>query len=94
MRTLAVLKCWLAGDAFDPDRFFATIQSGRYEWVDLERLIRKDRRPQVEAVITGCVEGYRFLENLAADEAELTKDAYRQRQDLFDQIAKRLSTPA
>jgi len=42
-------------------------------------------------VITGCVEGYRFLKNLAADEAELAKDPCRRRQELFDRIVKRLS---
>jgi predicted nucleotidyltransferase component of viral defense system len=94
VRTLTVLKCWLVGDTFDPDRFFANIQSGRYEWEDLARLIRKGRRPQAETVITGCVEGYHFLENLAADEAELATDSYRQRQELFGRIVKRLSTPS
>jgi len=93
VRTLAILKCWLAGDAFDPDRLFATIQSGRYEWGDLVRLIRKDRRPQAETVIAGCIQGYRFLKNLTADEAELATDPYRRRQDLFDRIVKRLSMP-
>jgi len=34
-KAVAVLKCWLVGDTFDPDRFFATIQSSRYEWGDL-----------------------------------------------------------
>lgn len=45
-------------------------------------------------MITGCVEGYHFLENLAADEAELATDPYRQRQELFGRIVERLSTPS
>lgn len=94
VRTLAVLKCWLVGDTFDPDRFFANIQSGRYEWGDLVRLIRKDRRPRAEMVITGCIQGYHFLQSLAADEVELTMDPYRQRQELFNRIVKRLPTPS
>lgn len=50
VRTLAVLKCWLVGDTFDPDRFFANIQSGRYEWEDLARLIRKACPELVEGI--------------------------------------------
>ena len=62
VRTLAVLKCWLVRDSFDPDRLFANIESGRYEWGDLARLVHKDRRPDAETVIKGCLEGYRFLQ--------------------------------
>ena len=91
VRTLAVLKCWLVGDAFDPDRLLANIQSGRYEWGDLARLVRKDRRPDAETVIGRCVEGYRFLEDLSADEAELAADPYCQREDLLNQAVKRLT---
>ena len=91
VRTLAVLKCWLVGDSLDPDRLFANIESGRYEWDDLARLVRKDRRPEAEAVIKGCLEGYRFLQELTTDEAELATDPYRRQQDLFDKIAEGLS---
>ncbi|HID61520.1 MAG TPA: hypothetical protein EYP49_02060 [Anaerolineae bacterium] len=91
VRTLAVLKCWLVGDPFDPDRFFANIRSGRYEWGDLTRLIRRDRRPETETVIAGCMEGYRFLQDLSPYEAELAKDPHQRRKDLFESILKGLS---
>jgi len=94
VRTLAVLKCWLVGDPFDPDRFFANIRSGRYEWGDLARWIRRDSRPETETVIAGCMEGYRFLRDLSLDEAELAKDSYQRRKDLFESIRKGLSPPS
>lgn len=94
VRTLAVLKCWLVRDPFDPDRFFANIRSGRYEWGDLRQLIRRDRRPETETVIARCVEGYRFLRDLSPDEAKLAKDAYQRRKDLFEAIRKGLSPPS
>ena len=91
VRTLAVLKCWLVGDSFDPDRFFANIRSGRYERDDLTRLIRKDRRPEAEMVITGCMEGYHFLRDLSPDEVELAKDPHQRWKDLFENILRGLS---
>jgi len=91
---MAVLKCWLVGDPFDPDRFFANIRSGRYEWGDLTRLIRRDRRPETEMVIAGCMEGYRFLRDLSPEEAELAKDPHQRRKDLFENIRKGLSPPS
>jgi len=91
VRTLAVLKCWLVGDSFDPHRFLANIQSGRYEWGDLARLVRSDHRPRAETVIQRCLEGYRFLQDLTTHEVELAMDPYRRQQHLFHKIAKGLS---
>jgi predicted nucleotidyltransferase component of viral defense system len=90
VRTLAVLKLWLADDTFDPSRFFTNLESERYDWSDLGRLVRRDRRPETRMVITGCLEGYGFLRNLSADEAELTGDPHRRRRDLYERIVQRL----
>jgi len=90
VRTLAVLKLWLADDAFDPNRFFTNLESERYDWSDLGRLVRRDRRPETRAVITGCLDAYGFLRNLSADEAELTGDLHRRRRDWYERIVQRL----
>lgn len=90
VRTLAVLKLWLAEDAFDPERFLTNLGSERYNWSDLGRLVRRDRRPQAQAVVAGCLKSYSFLRNLSADEAELTVDPHRQRRDLYERIVQRL----
>jgi len=57
VRTLAILKCWLVRDSFDPDRLFANIESGRYEWGDLARLVRKGQRPVAEGYLQHLVLG-------------------------------------
>jgi hypothetical protein len=90
VRTLAVLKLWLVGDAFDPDRFFSDLESERYDWSDLVRLVRRDRRPETQAVITGCLDSYGFLRNLSTDELELARDRHRQRGDLYERIVQGL----
>ena len=90
VRTLTVLKLWLAGDTFDPERFFTGLGSKRYNWGDLARLVRRDRRPETRAVIAGCLEGYAFLRNLSAKELELAKDPHRRRTDLYRQIVREL----
>ena len=85
-----MLKLWLVGDAFDPDRFFTSLESERYDWSDLMRLVRRGRRPETEAVVTSCLDGYGFLRNLSADELELAEDPHRRRQDLYERIVQRL----
>ncbi len=90
VRTLTMLKLWLVGDVFDPDHFFTSLESERYDWSDLTRLVRRDRRPDAETVISSCLDGYGFLHSLSTDEAELTKDSHRQRQDLYERIVQGL----
>jgi len=88
VRNLAVLKLWSASDTFDPDRFFTGLESERYDWSDLTRLVRRDRRPEPRTVIARCLDGYSFLRNLSADEAELARDAHRRRRDLYQRIVR------
>ncbi len=91
VRTLAVLKLWSVGDAFDPDRFFNNLASGRYEWSDMARLVRRDRRPETKAVVASCLNSYDFLRNLSPDELELAKDTHQRRRGLYEQIVHGLS---
>jgi predicted nucleotidyltransferase component of viral defense system len=92
VRTLAVLKLWLVGDVFAPERFFAGLESERYDWGDLARLVRRDRRPESGAMIAGCLDSYGFLRDLSADESELTKDPHRRRGDLYERIVQGLKS--
>jgi len=88
VRTLTVLKLWVVGDAFDPDRFFDGLVSERHDWSDLMRLVRRDRRPESGTIIAHCLDGYGFLRNLSTDEMELTKDPHRRWLDLYERIAQ------
>lgn len=76
VRRIAVLKCWETLYAFEPEAFLASLPSGRYDWSDLGRLIRRDRQPEPDEVIRGVQEGYKFLAKLTADEADLASDPY------------------
>jgi len=90
VRTLTVLKLWLVGDVFDPDRFFTGLESERYDWSDLVRLVRRDRRPETKMVITACLDAYGFLRNLSPDESELAGDPHRRLQDLYERVVQGL----
>lgn len=89
VRTLAVLKLWLVGDTFNPDRFFTRLESGQYDWSDLVRLVRRSRRPGTGTVVTSCLDSYGFLRNLSPDESELAEDPHRRR-DLYERIVQGL----
>lgn len=58
----------------------------------LTRLIRRDRRPETEAVIAGCMGGYRFPRDLSPYEAELVKDPCQRRKDLLESALKGAET--
>jgi len=90
VRALVVLKLWSVGDTFDPERFLPGLASERYDWGDLARLLRRDRRSETKAVVASCLSDYGFLRGLAPDEMELAQDPHRRRQDLFQQIVQRL----
>jgi hypothetical protein len=69
-----------------PEHFFTNLESGRYDWSDLGRLVQRSRRPETGAVVTSCLDGYGFLRGLSPDEVELSRDSHRQRRDLYERI--------
>jgi len=68
--------------------------------------VRKDQRPETEAVIKGCLEGYRFLQELTTDEAEMapihtaanriysTRSQMRDKIEELEELAMRARTEA
>lgn len=88
MRTLAVLKLWSAEDTFDPERFFASLAAAHYNWDDLARLVRRDRRVNVQAVIATCLDAYGFLRNLSPDELILAQDTHQRRREVYAQVVQ------
>ncbi|MFC1521900.1 nucleotidyl transferase AbiEii/AbiGii toxin family protein [Elusimicrobiota bacterium] len=77
VRALTVIKCWNVRDSFDPDRFFARLKSGKYDWDDLRQLVRKSERISPEKMISVCEKRYQFLRNLSEAEKRLAADAKR-----------------
>ncbi|MCI0333989.1 MAG: nucleotidyl transferase AbiEii/AbiGii toxin family protein [Planctomycetes bacterium] len=76
VRRLAVIKLWQARDIFDPDKFFARIQQkDKYDWNDLQRLVRGTTRLDAGQIIAQTVSGYQFLGQLTGEEIDLAADA-------------------
>ncbi|MCB4756091.1 MAG: nucleotidyl transferase AbiEii/AbiGii toxin family protein [Elusimicrobia bacterium] len=87
VRTLAVIKCWNARDAFDPARFFQRLRSGKYDWDDLRQLVRKSEKIDPERIISTCENRYQFLRSLSEGEKRLMADAKRHQ---FEGLPRRL----
>jgi hypothetical protein len=76
VRALAVLKLWNSGGpGLDYERFRARIMDGGdYDLGDLENLLRKDQRPDLDAMMRRVVEAFRFLSELTDRERTLAED--------------------
>ncbi len=75
LKTLVVLKCWNARDPFDAEKLFETIRTAKYDWDDLQRLVRRDQCPPQEKVIRRVLENYDFLRDLEEDHLKIVKDS-------------------
>lgn len=100
VRRLAVIKLWQARDIFDTEKFFAGIQQkDKYDWNDLQRLVRATTRLDADQIIAQTVSGYQFLGQMTVGEIALAGDAKAHRQStLHDELAascnRRLTTGA
>ncbi|MEX0641166.1 MAG: nucleotidyl transferase AbiEii/AbiGii toxin family protein [Pirellulales bacterium] len=100
VRRLAVIKLWQARDVFDPAQFFARIkQKDKYDWNDLQRLVRSRTQLDGDQIIAQTVSGYQFLNELTVGEIVLAGDAKAHRQnsvrdDLWASCNRRLATGA
>jgi predicted nucleotidyltransferase component of viral defense system len=90
VRRLAVIKLWQAKDIFDPDKFFAGIQQkDKYDWNDLQRLVRGTTRLDEGQIIAQTVSGYQFLGQLTGEEIDLAADAKaHRRSNLRDELSE------
>lgn len=41
VRKLVVVKCWNVREPFNPDALLSSISEGKYDWDDLQRLVRR-----------------------------------------------------
>jgi predicted nucleotidyltransferase component of viral defense system len=81
IRPLAVLKLWNSGGpGLDYDRFSERVKGGGdYDIGDLANLLRKDQKPDLEAMIRRVLDGFRFLADLSEAERALAADAERKK---------------
>lgn len=80
VRALVVLKLWQVRDVFEPDSFLERMDSGRYDWQDLSRLVAADFRVDQRTITEACVRGFSFLMKLSPEEAVVAKDSKAHRQ--------------
>ncbi len=79
IRSLAVLKLWNSGGAgLDYGRFVERVSgSGDYDVNDLANLLRKDQKPDLDAMMKRVTDGFRFLNDLSDAEKVLAADGER-----------------
>ncbi len=76
VRRIAVVKCWETRYAFDPASFLAGLPDAKYEWSDLQRLVRRSWSVPPDEIVRGVQQGYDFLSKLTPDEAIVAADPY------------------
>ncbi len=86
VRRIAVMKCWETRFAFDPIAFLADLSTGKHDWADLNRLLRRDRLPTPAKVIQTIQDAYSFLEQMTTEEKELATDPYGRQAQLYQQM--------
>jgi predicted nucleotidyltransferase component of viral defense system len=94
IKALVVLKCYNARDPFDADRFFGKITSERYDWEDLQRLVRRGKCPPQDKIISKVIDSYAFLRDIEEEYQRIVKDSKAHREknlvkSLISDIKKR-----
>ena len=93
LKTLAVLKCWSSNDPFDPNRLLAKVSEGKYDWNDLQRLVRPHMLPSQKTIIRTVLNHYMYLTKLDRDLLRIVADSKPHRDRAFvmglvDQLSK------
>jgi predicted nucleotidyltransferase component of viral defense system len=83
VKALAVIKCWTSKDSFDPNRLMAKISEGRYNWNDLQRLVRPHMLATEKKIIQTVLSHYKYLANLDDDLVRIVADSKSHRDRLF-----------
>ena len=86
VRRMAVVKCWETRYAFAPAAFLASLSTGKYDWSDLVRLVRRDRLVRPAELIEDLQHSYCFLGDLTTEEAQLAADPYGREFQLYQQV--------
>jgi hypothetical protein len=90
VRRIAILKCWETRWAFDPGAFLSGLPDGRYNWLDIRRLVRRGGTISPDEIIRGVQQGYAFMTKLTDDEAILANDPYLRERQAYQRLVDRL----
>jgi len=75
VRKLVVVKCWNVREPFKPDALLSSISEGKYDWDDLQRLVRRGDLPSEETVTEKVISEYSFLKNLDKNLLRIINDS-------------------
>lgn len=75
VQKLAVIKCWSVKESFKPKELLKNIAESKYDWTDLERLVRKGELPSQEAVIGKVLKAYAFLADMDSTIVKIIDDS-------------------
>jgi predicted nucleotidyltransferase component of viral defense system len=64
VQKLAVIKCWNVHEPFNPKKLLDSIAESKYDWNDLERLVRRDELPSQDVVVGKVLKAYAFLTDM------------------------------
>jgi predicted nucleotidyltransferase component of viral defense system len=90
VRNIAVIKCWETRFAFNPMNFWQGLESNRYDWGDLSRLIRRGKDLSPQMILSGVQKGYSFLNDLSDEESILSSDPYRRETRLYEKLIENM----
>lgn len=90
VRKLVVVKCWNVREPFIPDALLNSISHGKYDWGDLQRLVRRGDLPPQETVIRRVMSEFLFLKDLDSDLLRIIKDSKAHKEK--ELVAKILET--
>ena len=94
IRRLVVLKLWQARDGFDPARLMKKFEEGlEFDWDDLRDLVRRGAAIDRNRICADCVRGFRFLQDLSAQEAQLASDPHQRERALWEELSAKTSIP-
>jgi len=92
VRRMVVVKCWETRYGFSPAAFLASLPTGKYDWSDLGRLVRRDRLVAPGELIEDLQRSYRFLGDLTAEEAQLAADPYGREFRLHQEVVATIAS--
>lgn len=81
VRKLVVLKCWNVREPFTAEELLDKIENAKYDWDDLQQLVRKGDLPP-QKVVTRTVTGeYAFLKEMDSALLRIVRDSKAHRED-------------
>jgi len=78
-------------EPFNPDTLLSSISEGKYDWDDLQRLVRRGDLPSEEIVTKKVISEYAFLKDLDIDLLRIVNDskAHKEKKLVTEILGKR-----